>query len=154
MQCLTFLYHLCLQEMRKPIVGPVSDPCENVIRIQELQDQVTSIHAFKLSATTNNSPIPLSLTWGQFLKNGSILWKAWGRCFIFYFFVFFYFLYKDSLLFLLGFSAELRHLTNAVNWWMCCESTIDMLLGREEYYMARHVKLVLPHWLLFGPFTL
>ncbi|XDV31770.1 hypothetical protein PO909_002729 [Leuciscus waleckii] len=28
-----------LQEMRKPIVGPVSDPCENVIRIQELQDQ-------------------------------------------------------------------------------------------------------------------
>ncbi|XP_077063672.1 BICD family-like cargo adapter 1 [Siphateles boraxobius] len=28
-----------LQEMRKSIVGPVSDPCENVIRIQELQDQ-------------------------------------------------------------------------------------------------------------------
>ncbi|XP_056126985.1 BICD family-like cargo adapter 1 [Rhinichthys klamathensis goyatoka] len=34
-----------LQEMRKSIVGPVSDPCENVIRTQELQDQIERLIA-------------------------------------------------------------------------------------------------------------
>ncbi len=48
-------------------MGSVSDPCENAVRIQELQDQVTVLHVLKLSATANSSPIPLPLTWAQFL---------------------------------------------------------------------------------------